>query len=237
MLTLLFSALALQLTPSVGEVRADIAFAELAHAWASGDAGKARAVFHTAFAEQSEGPCAISPYTAELAYRTGLLWRSGYHFNMALLIDEQVDALTRAQRELAQEMQTEPGELLSEDRQYLSSPYLNPGLELGVCPDHRMPTLPEPQAGGGEEALVYLRTEWRGPRFRREVSDAVFLDGYPSAEGPELAALLIGLRTYGEERGWRVAFFSFGPCYSYSYRREVISICRPGFERDGVPED
>lgn len=237
MLTLLFSALALLVTQAAEEVRAEIAFAELAHAWASGDASKARAVFHTAFAEQSEGPCAISPYTAELAYRTGLLWRSGYHFNMALRIDAQVDALTRAQRELAQEMQTEPGELVSEDRQYLSSPYLNPDLVLGVCPDHSMPTLPEPQAGGGVEAIVYLRAEWRGSRFHREVSDAVFLDGYPSAEGPELAALLVGLKTYQEERGWRVAFFSFDPCYSYSYQREVISICRPGFERDGVNED
>lgn len=234
MLMLLASALALQVNEAASP---DVPFEDLAEAWGSGDLVSARAVFDTAFSAQTEGPCAISPYAAELAYRTGLLLRSGYHFNMALLIDAQVGALTDTQREVAQEMQTEPGELQSEDRQYLNSPYLNPGLELGVCPDHRMPTLLEPQAGAGEEAVVYIRADWRGPRFRREVSDAIFLDGYPSAEGPELAARTIGLKTYEEERGWHVAFFRFDPCYSYSHRRETISICRPDRVGDLTTED
>lgn len=220
---------------------------ELAAAWASGDEREARSVFEAAFNAASHGPCAISPYTAQLAYHTGLLMRSGYHFNMALRIDDQVDALSDTQREVALSMRSEPGEYQHEDRQFLFSPYETGTADPAVCRDAPFPDLPIALAGKGDRAVFYMRSHWERVVEQRELSgrtasyleltDVVMLDGYPLVEGPELAARLTGLRMYGEDGGWIVEQYTFSPCYQLSYRRHLQTVCRPGFEGDAGSED
>ncbi|WP_421859438.1 hypothetical protein [Oceanicaulis sp.] len=220
---------------------------ELATAWASGDVREARSVFEAAFNAASQGPCPISPYSAELAYRTGLLMRSGYHFNMALKIDDQVDSLSDTQREVAQSMRSEPGEYQHEDRQFLFSPYTARPADLAVCRDVPFPELPTALAGQGDRAVFYMRSHWERLVVQRELSgrtvsdleltDVVVLDGYPLSEGPELASRLTGLRMYGEDGGWIVEHYSFSPCHNFSYRRHLQTVCRPGFEGEVLRQD
>lgn len=212
--------------------------ADLASAWASGDMRMAAPVFLNAFDDVSNSACAISPYAAQLAYRTGVLDWSGYHFHMAVLIDAQVGGLSAGQREIAQEMRSQPGDYQSEDQFYVFSPYLDAGQTPGVCPDRRFPDLPPVATGQGERAVVMLRGYWRGPSYNRELSQVVLLDAYPPEEGPDLASRLTGLKTdYEEARGWSLEAFVFSPCYQYVHRRSVEAQCRPGFERETSSTD
>ncbi len=212
--------------------------AELASAWASGDARVAAPVFLNAFDQVSRGACAMSPYAAQLAYRAGLLDRSGYHFNMAMLIDERVGGLTENQRAVADEKRSSPGDYQAEDRLYLFSPYLEADRDPGECPEVHMPELPNAQAGQGDRAIVITRSFWQGQRANRQLTEVIVLDGYPAAEAAQLASRLTGIRmSYLQDEGWSVQSYTFAPCYQYSHRRLVQTICRPGFERETPGED
>lgn len=237
MLNIILTAMALQ----TGAVQTGGAFSEssqaLSQAWASGDVRQALRAFESAFDAASEGPCAISPYAAGLAYRVGLLDASGYHFNMALRIDARVGGLTSEQREVAQSMKTEPGERVGEDRLFLFSPYADEEAELGVCADLSLPALPEVEAGAGETAIIYVRAFWTGPSRRRELSEIVLLDAYPPSEGADLANRMIGYRVGYGEWGWDVDWYAFTPCMRTSTRWRVYEVCREGFEAYATQAD
>ena len=229
--------LALTQSPEI-EAQRPVDEAELGAAWSSGDMRLAAPVFLNAFHDVSLSECAISPYAAQLAYRTGMLDWSGYHFSMALLIDERVGGLSDTQREVAREMRSQPGDYQAEDQLYLFSPYLDSDPDLGVCPDLQFPVLPVPAAGQGYEAVVIARMNLRGSRTNRQVEEAILLDSYPPTEGAELAARLTSLNLYYvEEYGWTVKAYNFSPCYQYSRQRTTHRICRPGFERETSSAD
>lgn len=235
----LIGALMLALTQSPDiEAQGPVDEADLAAAWSSGDMRLAAPVFLNAFHAVSHSECAISPYAAQLAYRTGMLDWSGYHFSMALLIDERVGGLSEVQREVAREMRSQPGEHQAEDQFYLFSPYLDPDLNVGACPDLEFPDLPLTAAGQGMRAVVIVRANVNGTIANQEIEEAILLDSYPPSEGEELAASLIGLkRAYADEFGWSVQSFNFTPCYQYTRERTTYRICRPGFIREPSSAD
>lgn len=237
MLNMLVSTLVLNASvPSVTAFAGD-QIQELSRAWASGKVREALTAFEAAFEFESEGPCAISPYAAGLAYRIGLLDTSGYHFNMALRIDAYVGGLTSEQREIAQAMKTEPGERVSEDRLYLFSPYALRADELGVCTDRRFPDLPQVETGQGAKAIIYVRGLWSGAPRLRQLSEVVLLDAYPPSEGAELAEQMIGYRFGHTERGWHVERFAFAPCFRVSSQWRTFELCRQGFEAYATQAD
>ncbi|WP_440959493.1 hypothetical protein [Oceanicaulis sp. LC35] len=220
-----------------GTALADDQIQHLSQAWASGNARHALSTFEAAFELEAEGPCAISPYAAGLAYRVGLLDASGYHFNIALRIDARVGGLTAVQREVAQSMKTEPGERVSEDRLFLFSPYAHNPDELGVCTDRGFPDLPQAQTGQGVEAIIYVRAFWSGSSRGRELREVVLLDAYPPVEGEALANQMIGYRFGLEGRGWLVNRYAFTPCFRTSSRRRIFEVCRQGFEAFATQTD
>ena len=237
MLILFVMALALQIGASERtQAHEAITPDELAEAWASGDAEWATQVMMAAFREVSEGPCAISPYAAELAYLTGVVGRSGYHFNMALVIDDQVGVLTETRRIVAQEMKSEPGERVSEDRLFLFSRYLDPEAELGECPDYVLPRLPEVSEGKGQTARIYVRAHWRSGALVDSLSELDLLDSYPPSEGPGLAQRLMGTKLY-TPGDWSFRHFAFAPCSQTTVLGETYRVCREGFERNSTQLD
>lgn len=231
MLSTVFSALALNVSVmQSGTAVADEQIRRLSQAWASGNTHEALRTFEAAFELEAEGPCAISPYAAGLAYRVGLLDASGYHFNIALLIDARVGGLSSEQREVAQSFKSEPGERVYEDRLFMFSPYAHNADERRVCTDRGFPDLPQALTGQGVEASIYVRSLWSGPSRALELSEIVLLDAYPPLEGEDLANRMIGYRSAGAERGWHVHRYAFRPCWRTSSRWRVFEVCRQGFD-------
>lgn len=200
---------------------------ELEQAWAGGDIAQAHRVFEQAYAQAEAGPCLVSPRTAQLAYRAGLTSRHDFHyFYIADLIDQEVGGLTDTQRQVAEALQTEPGQRFEDDAdfyRFLSVWTSNPGR----CPDEILPALPEPASGQGETAVIVVNELWSS---RRRVSETQVLDGYPRVEAESLAAGLVGRRRPKGETGWVVDQYRFSPCSRIMDSQGFwIGGCRPGF--------